>query len=42
LKSSPPAQRDTIVINGLVTFSGGRLTFTNASLSGLLKDAQLR
>jgi uncharacterized protein (TIGR03435 family) len=39
LKSSPPAQGDTIVINGLGTFRGGRLTFTNASLSDLLKFA---
>jgi uncharacterized protein (TIGR03435 family) len=39
LKSSPPAQGDTIIINGLGTYRGGRLTFTNASLSDLLKYA---
>ena len=39
VKSSPPAQGDTIVINGLGTFRGGHLTFTNASLSDLLKYA---
>ena len=39
LKSSPPAQGDTIVINGLGTFRNGHLTFTNASLSDLLKYA---
>ena len=38
-KSSPPAQGDRIVINGLGTFRGGHLTFTNASLSDLLKYA---
>ena len=39
LKSSPPAQGDTIIINGLGTFRNGHLTFTNASLSDLLKYA---
>ena len=39
LKSSPPAQGPTIVINGLGTFRKGRLTFSNASLSDLLKFA---
>ena len=39
LKASPPATGPTIVINGLGTFRGGRLTFTNASLSDLLKYA---
>jgi uncharacterized protein (TIGR03435 family) len=39
LKSSPPAQGNTIVINGLGTFRNGRLTFANASLSDLLKYA---
>jgi uncharacterized protein (TIGR03435 family) len=39
VKSSPPAQGDTIVINGLGTFRGGHLTFSNASLSDLLKFA---
>ena len=38
-KASPPAQGDRIVINGLGTFRGGRLTFTNASLNDLLKYA---
>ena len=38
-KASPPAQGPTIVINGLGTFRGGRLTFTNASLNDLLKYA---
>jgi uncharacterized protein (TIGR03435 family) len=38
-KPSPPAQGDTIVINGLGTFRGGRLTFSNASLNDLLKYA---
>lgn len=38
-KASPPAQGDTIVINGLGAFRGGRLTFTNASLNDLLKYA---
>jgi uncharacterized protein (TIGR03435 family) len=38
-KQSPPAQGPTIVINGLGTFRGGRLTFTNASLNDLLKYA---
>jgi len=46
-KASPPAQGPTIVINGLGTFRGGRLTFTNASLNdlkyayGMTSDAQL-
>jgi uncharacterized protein (TIGR03435 family) len=39
LKSSPPARGATIVINGLGTFRNGRLTFSNASLSDLLKFA---
>jgi uncharacterized protein (TIGR03435 family) len=39
MKASPPAAGPTIVINGLGTFRGGRLTFTNASLSDLLKYA---
>ena len=39
VKSSPPAQGPTIVINGLGTFRNGRLTFTNASLNDLLKYA---
>jgi uncharacterized protein (TIGR03435 family) len=39
LKPSPPAQGPTIVINGLGTFRNGRLTFSNASLSDLLKFA---
>ena len=38
-KPSPPAQGPTIVINGLGTFRGGRLTFSNASLNDLLKYA---
>lgn len=38
-KSSPPAQGPTIIINGLGTFRGGHLTFSNASLSDLLKFA---
>jgi uncharacterized protein (TIGR03435 family) len=38
-KPSPPAQRPKIVINGLGTFRGGRLTFSNASLNDLLKYA---
>jgi uncharacterized protein (TIGR03435 family) len=38
LKTSPPPQGDTIVI-GLGTFRNGKLTFTNASLSDLLKFA---
>lgn len=39
MKSSPPATGPTIVINGMGTFRGGRLTFTNASLNDLLKYA---
>lgn len=39
VKTSPPPRGDTIVINGLGTFRNGKLTFTNASLSDLLKFA---
>jgi len=39
VKTSPPPQGDTIVINGLGTFRNRKLTFTNASLSDLLKFA---
>lgn len=39
VKPSPPPQGDLIFINGLGTFRNGKLTFTNASLSDLLKFA---
>jgi uncharacterized protein (TIGR03435 family) len=38
IKTSPP-EGDTIVINGLGAFHNGKLTFTNVSLSDLLKFA---
>ena len=39
VKTSPPPQGDTIVINGMGTLRNGKLTFTNASLSDVLKFA---